>query len=67
MKKFEKWYCELPIREDAEDFTISTYKLYKKAWKAALEWAADQIRNDTNGYFNILKELEKCNGRIPKN
>lgn len=37
MKAFWKWYGELPMREDAEDFSLDTQAKYKKGWKAAFE------------------------------
>ncbi|KKN69778.1 hypothetical protein LCGC14_0437240 [marine sediment metagenome] len=39
MEQFEKWYIELPMREDAEDFSFDTQEKYKKGWRAALKWA----------------------------
>ncbi len=44
MKEFEKWYNELPMREDAIDFTIPTYEDYKKGWRAALECLQSRIK-----------------------
>ena len=51
MEEFEKWYNELPMREDAEDFTISTYKKYRKGWVAALKW----MLNNTDGSCGVRK------------
>lgn len=44
MKAFEKWYTELPIREDAEDFSLETQAKYKKGWKAALAWVLEELK-----------------------
>ena len=50
MKQFEKWYGELPIREDAEDFTLETQAKYRKGWIAALEWT---LSNETSICYSL--------------
>ena len=57
MKEFEKWYRELPMREDAEDFTILTCEKYEKGWKAALEWVRDNLVIDSSANEIINQEL----------
>lgn len=42
MTEFEKWYNELPIREDAEDFTLETQAKYRKGWEAAIKNAFEE-------------------------
>jgi len=58
MKKFEKWYNELPMREDAIDFTIPTYEDYKKGWRAALEWRLESEFCNVASRQEIEQELD---------
>ena len=61
MKEFEKWYNELPMREDVEDFTLATQAKYKKGWRAALELVFGWLDYSTEHEEikdKICKELE---------
>lgn len=56
MKEFEEWFNKQP--KLISDSSPNIYYGAELGWKAALGWAANQIRTETNGYFNILKELK---------
>ncbi len=59
MKAFEKWYNELPIRED---FTLGTQAKYKKGWRAALKEVLEQLNVIYDGDFensDIVEWIKK--------
>lgn len=45
--------------KNIQEMLLIPYKPYFHAgWKMALEWAIDMLRNDPNGFFKILEEIE---------
>jgi len=60
MKAFKKWYTELPMREDVEDFTITTQTKYRKGWRAALEEVLKQANLPSSvDKVDIMNWIEK--------
>lgn len=62
MTAFDKWYDELPMREDAEDFTLGTQAKYKKGWQAALGWILEELEAEESYEVfeaRIKQELEE--------
>lgn len=55
MKQFEKWLKTFYKNHQGD---MRYEPTSKQGWKAALEWALDELRHDANGFFNIIKELE---------
>lgn len=58
MTEFEKWFKKLEPKIHINNAANDKDKM-RWGWKAALKWAKNQLKNDTNGYFNIIKELEE--------
>jgi hypothetical protein len=60
---FEKWWESVAKKDN---LAYSDKHKYLKGWRSALIWAHDKLRNNDNGYFKIIKELEYKEGEKMK-
>lgn len=62
MTEFDKWYenieKEYPLYQDKDGYNIGNIRALKVGWKAALEWAVNELKTNVNGFFEIEKALE---------
>ena len=60
MKQFKRWWLNKFSSRKGNDNSYLGYPEAHQAWKAALEWAEEQVGNDyRKGYKAIKEELKE--------